>query len=82
MPAQEVASPVIARHVVQMLAAVQFNREMSRVAVEIQYIRMKWILAAELESTQASVTQQLPQPLLGVGRVAAQFAGEGKGFGW
>jgi len=80
--AQEFTASLIARCVVHMLATGQFNRQTQRVAAKIQHVRRERILAAELESTHAAIAQQLPQPLLGVGRVAAQFAGEGKGFGW
>jgi hypothetical protein len=75
---QEFAAPLVARDIVQMLTAVQFNRTMARVVVEIQNVCWKGMLTTELESTQSPTAQQVPWALLRICGGVAQVAGEGK----
>ena len=66
-----------------MLAAVQFDAQLGRIAIEIQRVRRQRMLAAEFETVQSAITQQLPQTLFGIGTVLAQATREVDGFlGW
>ena len=60
--------------VFSVLAAVEFHREPSGAASEIDDEIADWQLARELCSAQLTGAQMRPQPPFGIGHVAAQFA--------
>ena len=61
----------------EMLAAVEFDHEARGGAVEIDDVGADRFLAIELEAMELLATQAMPELLLGIGLVAAEFAGEG-----
>ena len=58
------------------LPLVHLDRQAGLVAVEIQHIRRNRVLTAEFQPTELSVSQHVPEQLLGVGLFFAQLAGE------
>src|SRR5436190_16026122 len=58
----------------RMLAAVEFDGEPRRIAVEVQHVGRYLCLATELETTESAVAKHLPQQPLGVGRSATKAA--------
>jgi hypothetical protein len=59
-----------------MLAAVKFDDELSRIAIEIDNVGWDRMLPAELPPGDAPVSQQKPKQRFGIGPVSAQAAGE------
>ena len=66
---------------IQMLAAIEFDRQRQFVAVKIQGVGRPRMLAAELHLVQAAIAQQVPEQGFGIGGCLAQLPGEGEGFG-
>ena len=64
-----------------MSAAIEFDRQFCDGAVEIQGVDAAWVLAAEFEVVEATVTKQTPEALFGVGGFLAKLAGELAGSG-
>jgi hypothetical protein len=68
---------LIVGRLIQVLTAVQLNDQLNFYAGEIRNKARNWILATEFQSTHLSTAEKLPQPSLGIRRVAAQVASMG-----
>ena len=55
-------------------AAIEFDRQFCDGAIEIQKVDPAWVLAAEFEVVEATVTQQTPQAFFGAGGFLAKVA--------
>ena len=61
-----------------MLAPVHLDRYSGLVTVKIQHIGRNGILAAEFQPAESSVSEQVPEQMLGAGLAFAEIAGEGQ----
>jgi hypothetical protein len=59
----------------RVLNAIQFNRQLFFITVEIDNIWLNGMLPAKLEAAQTAIAQQRPQQLFRVGLLLTKFAG-------
>jgi hypothetical protein len=70
-----------AAFVAVVLAAVELDCKLGSVAIEVEDIGRKWVLAAELVSGEAAVAEEMPEELFGIGGGLAEGAGESESVG-
>ena len=64
------AAYAVTRPDASVLAAVEFDGERQRWAIEVENVTAGWMLAAKLRVAELTVSQPLPQPPFDVGSVA------------
>jgi hypothetical protein len=59
---------------VVMSATIEFDRELCRRAIEIEYVTVEWMLTTKLVACEISISQMAPKNALSIGCLLSQQA--------